>query len=95
MGDLAPVEAVFALKQLVEGQGGHVECRIDGAHLPAGNRSGYVGTGAIADIDGAAMIQLIGTDPRNEAPVLNARLRKAWSRGATDRGDRAEGGSDL
>ncbi len=83
VGDLAPVEAVFALKQLIEGQGGHVECRVDGAHLPAGNRSGYVGTGAIADIDTAAMIQLIGTDPRNEAAVLNARLRKAWSRGAT------------
>jgi NADH-quinone oxidoreductase subunit G len=40
IGDLAPVEAVFALKQLIEGQGGHVECRTDGAKLPAGNRSG-------------------------------------------------------
>jgi NADH-quinone oxidoreductase subunit G len=83
VGDLAPVEAVFALKQMIEGQGGRVECRTDGAHLPVGNRSGYVGTGSIADIDGAAMIQLVGTDPRNEAAVLNARLRKAWSRGAT------------
>src|SRR5690606_31701656 len=31
VGDLAPVEAAFALKQLVEGQGGRVECRVDGA----------------------------------------------------------------
>ncbi|HHY01467.1 MAG TPA: NADH-quinone oxidoreductase subunit G [Paracoccus sp.] len=82
IGDLAPVEAVFALKQLVEGLGGTVECRTDGARLPAGNRSAYVGTAAIADIDGARMIQLIGTDPRNEAPVLNARIRKAWLDGA-------------
>ena len=82
IGDLAPVEAVFALKQLVEGLGGSVECRTDGARLPAGNRSAYVGTAAIADIDGARMIQLIGTDPRNEAPVLNARIRKAWLDGA-------------
>jgi NADH-quinone oxidoreductase subunit G len=29
------------------------------------------------------MIQLIGTNPRLEAPVLNARLRKAWLKGAT------------
>ena len=35
VGDLAPVEAAFALKQLVEGQGGVVECRTDGARLPA------------------------------------------------------------
>jgi NADH-quinone oxidoreductase subunit G len=82
VGDLAPVEAVFALKQLIEGQGGKVECRTDGAKLPAGNRSAYVGNATIADIDDAQMIQLIGTNPRDEAPVLNARLRKAWSKGA-------------
>ncbi len=82
VGDLAPVEAAFALKLLVEGQGGIVECRTDGAKLPAGNRSGYVGTAAIEDIDQADQILLIGTNPRVEAPVLNARIRKAWLRGA-------------
>ncbi|MCB1358346.1 MAG: molybdopterin-dependent oxidoreductase, partial [Maritimibacter sp.] len=83
VGDLASTEAAFALKQLVEGQGGSVECRVDGAKLPAGNRSGYVGTASIEDIENAQMIQLIGTNPRDEAPVLNARIRKAWLRGAT------------
>ena len=82
VGDLVSVEAAFALKQLVEGQGGSVECRTDGAKLPAGNRSGYVGNAAIEDIDAAQTILLIGTNPREESPVLNARLRKAWSRGA-------------
>ena len=82
VGDLAPVEAAFSLKQLVEGLGGKVECRTDGARLPAGNRSAYVGTAAIADIDGAKRILLIGTNPRIEAPVLNARIRKAWLHGA-------------
>jgi len=82
VGDLVPVEAAFALKQLIEGQGGNVECRVDDAKLPAGNRSGYVGTATIEDIDTAKMIQLIGCDPRNEAPVLNARIRKAWVNGA-------------
>jgi len=46
VGDLAPTEAAFALKQLIEGQGGRVECRTDGAKLPIGNRSAYVGTAA-------------------------------------------------
>jgi len=82
VGDLAPTEAAFALKQLVEGQGGSVECRTDGAKLPAGNRSGYVGTAAVEDIDAADKILLIGTNPRAEAPVLNARIRKAWLAGA-------------
>ncbi len=78
IGDLVSVDAAFALKQLV----GTVECRTDGAKLPAGNRSGYVGTAAIEDIDAADMILLIGTNPAIEAPVLNARIRKAWLAGA-------------
>ncbi|PPB81814.1 NADH dehydrogenase subunit G [Albidovulum inexpectatum] len=83
VGDLAPVEAAFALKELVERQGGQVECRTDGAKLPAGNRSAYVGTARIEDIDTARMILLVGTNPRDEAPVLNARIRKAWAAGGS------------
>ncbi|BBU56108.1 NADH-quinone oxidoreductase [Mameliella alba] len=82
VGDLAPVEAIYSLKTLVEGQGGAVESRTDGAKLPAGNRSGYVGNVAIEEIDTAAEIILVGTNPRDEAPVLNARIRKAWANGA-------------
>jgi len=82
IGDLVPVEAAFALKQLIEGLGGKVECRTDNVRLPLNNRAAYVGTASIEDIDDAKYVMLIGTDPRNEAPVLNARLRKAWSTGA-------------
>ncbi|NJM83054.1 MAG: NADH-quinone oxidoreductase subunit G [Tabrizicola sp.] len=82
VGDLVPVEAAFSLKAMIEGLGGKVECRTDGAKLPVGNRGAYVGTATIEDIDGAGMIQLIGTNPRVEAPVLNARIRKAWANGA-------------
>ncbi|WP_224823396.1 NADH-quinone oxidoreductase subunit NuoG [Cognatishimia sp. MH4019] len=83
VGDLVPVEAAYALKALIEGQGGSVECRTDGAKLPEGNRSGYVGNCTVEEIDDAEHILLIGTNPRMEAPVLNARIRKAWSKGAT------------
>ncbi|MEO3477261.1 NADH-quinone oxidoreductase subunit NuoG [Phaeobacter sp. CAU 1743] len=83
IGDLVPVEAAFALKQLIEGLGGSVECRTDNARLAIGNRSAYVGTAAIEDIDAAQAILLVGTNPRDEAPVLNARIRKAWLKGAS------------
>ena len=82
VGDLAPVEATFALKQIVDGLGGTIECRTNGAVLPADNRSAYVGNAAIEDIDNAKAIYLIGSNPRDEAPVLNARIRKAWAKGA-------------
>ncbi len=83
VGDLVSTEAAYSLKTFVEGQGGVVECRTDGAKLPIGNRSAYAGNAVIEDIDTAKMILLIGTNPRNEAPVLNARIRKAWTNGAT------------
>ncbi|WP_435137992.1 NADH-quinone oxidoreductase subunit NuoG [Pseudopelagicola sp. nBUS_19] len=82
VGDLAPVEAVFALKQIIDGLEGNIECRTNGAVLPANNRSAYVGNASIEDIDNAQAIILIGTNPRDEAPVLNARIRKAWTKGA-------------
>ena len=82
VGDLVSVEATFALKQLVEGLGGFVECRLDQAKLPSDNRSAYVGTASISDIDIAKTIYLVGSNPRDEAPILNARIRKAWLSGA-------------
>jgi NADH-quinone oxidoreductase subunit G len=82
IGDLVSTEAAFALKSMIEGLGGKVECRTDNARLPIGNRAAYVGTASIEDIDSAKYIMLVGTNPRLEAPVLNARIRKAWANGA-------------
>ena len=82
VGDLVSTESAYALKKLLESMGGVVECRTDGAQLPENNRSGYVGNASIDDIDLADEIFLIGSNPRIEAPVLNARIRKAWSNGA-------------
>ncbi|MDC1430396.1 NADH-quinone oxidoreductase subunit NuoG [Octadecabacter sp.] len=81
VGDLASTEAAFSLKSLVEATGGVVECRVDNAKLPAGNRGGYVGTATIEDIDDAKYVLFIGTNPVVEAPVLNARVRRAWTNG--------------
>ena len=91
-GDLVPVEPVFALRELVSGLGGRTECRTDGAELPAGNRSAYVGNARIEDIDRAGGIVIVGSNPRLEAPVLNARIRAAWLNGAKVKyfGPRAE-----
>ena len=51
-------------------------CSLDG-------RSFYVGNGKIEDIDDAKNIFLLGSNPRKEASVINARIRKAWLAGTT------------
>ena len=81
-GELAPVEAMYALLKLVNSLGGDCECRTDGAKLPIGNRAAYAGTALIEDLDFARKILLVGACPKDEMPVLDARIRAAWLAGA-------------
>ncbi|OYW61501.1 MAG: NADH-quinone oxidoreductase subunit G [Rhizobiales bacterium 12-68-15] len=80
VGDLATAEEAFALKELVGKLGsGNIDCRQDGTRIdPALGRATYVFNPGIAGIEDADAILLVGTDPRSEAPVLNARIRKRW-----------------
>jgi len=80
-GDLVSLETLYAAKKLVSSLNGKTECRIGDAYLPVGDRAAYVGTTSISEIDSADEIFLIGANPRAEAPVLNARIRRAWLRG--------------
>ncbi len=79
-GDLAGAEEMFALKLLTEALGSpHLDCRQDGAQLdPALGRATYLFNATIKGIDEADAILLIGTDPRAEAALLNARIRQRW-----------------
>ncbi len=82
-GPLAGAEEMFALKDLFHRLGStNVDCREDGAKLdPALGRASYVFNSTIQGIEQADVILLIGTNPRLEAAVLNARIRKRWRRG--------------
>ena len=82
VGDLASTESIYALKQLSEKLNGTYECRVDGSCLPISDRSGYVGNANITELDDSGKILLIGTNPKVESPVFNARIRKAWLNGA-------------
>src|ERR1700742_4006808 len=79
-GDLATVEEMFALKDLMGRLGAaSIDCRQDGAALdPTLGRASYLFNATIAGIDQADGIMIIGANPRKEAPVLNARIRKRW-----------------
>jgi NADH-quinone oxidoreductase subunit G len=81
-GDLCDVESMFALKQLMAALGAtNIDCRRPGEALDGSNRAFYIFNTTIAGIDEADAILLIGTNPRHEAPVLNARIRKRWITG--------------
>jgi len=80
-GDLADAETMKAALDLFRGKLGiaSLDCRQDGAQVGGGAREGYLFNATIAGIDEADAILLIGTNPRLEAPILNQRIRRAWS----------------
>ena len=81
-GDLADAESMFALKQLMTALGSpHMDCRQDGAKLDGDCRAGYLFNSTIAGIDTADACLLVGVNPRIEAPIINARLRKRYLAG--------------
>lgn len=83
LGDLVGAEEAFSIKQLANALGiANIDCRQDATPLgDAGGRAGYLFNSTINGIEEADAILLVGTNPRLEAPVLNARIRKRWLKG--------------
>ena len=78
-GDLADAESMLALKDLLASLGSkNVDCRQGGAAFDTSRRDFYLFNTTIAGIEEADALLLIGTNPRHEAPILNARIRKRW-----------------
>jgi NADH-quinone oxidoreductase subunit G len=84
VGDLSAVEEIFALKDLLTRLGvTNLDCRQDGAVLdPSWGRATYLFNARIAGIEKADAVVLVGSNPRRESAVLNARIRKRWRMGS-------------
>jgi NADH-quinone oxidoreductase subunit G len=82
-GDLQDAESMKAALDLFGAMGvASLDCRQDGMALGGGQRASWLFNATIAGIEEADAILLVGSNPRLEAPVLNARLRKRWLAGA-------------
>ncbi len=79
-GDLSGVEEMYAMQQLLGSLGSSsMDCRQDGSALdPKLGRASYLFNPTIEGIEEADAILIIGANPRFEASVLNARIRKAF-----------------
>ncbi len=83
VGDLAAAEEMYALKDLLGRLGSqNIDARQDGSALdPARGRATYLFNATIAGIEQADALLIVGSNPRREAAVLNARIRKRWRQG--------------
>jgi len=81
-GDTVDAEALYALKRLMTSLGvASLDCRQDGVVLGDGPRASWLFNTTIAGIEDADALLLVGTNPRWEAALVNARIRKRWLRG--------------
>jgi NADH-quinone oxidoreductase subunit G len=81
-GDQADCESLLALKELMASLGSaHLDCRQDGARLDGSVRASYLFNSTVAGIETADALLIVGSNPRKEAPVLNARIRKRYLKG--------------
>ncbi len=82
-GDFATVEEMYALKLLLKSLGSSaVDCRQDGSvSSSVTGRSSYIFNPTIAGIEDADALLIIGSNPRFEAAVMNARIRKRERQG--------------
>ena len=83
VGDLASAEELFAVKALADALGvANLDARADGSCLDGkAGRASYLFNATVAGIEAADAILIVGSNPRLEAPVLNARIRKRWRKG--------------
>jgi NADH-quinone oxidoreductase subunit G len=83
VGDLAAAEEMFALKDLMTRLGvQNLDCRQDGSALdPRLGRATYLFNATIAGIEQADALVIVGSNPRKEASLVNARIRKRWRMG--------------
>ncbi len=81
-GNLACAESVMALKDILDNlKINSRDCRQDGAMFDTSSRSNYLFNTTIAGIEQADVILLIGANPRTEAALVNARIRKTYLKG--------------
>ncbi len=82
-GDLSSVEDMFALKSLMGMIGSkNFDCREPGNAIdPTNGRASYLFNTTIDGIEESDALLIIGSDPRMEASILNARIRKRSKKG--------------
>jgi NADH-quinone oxidoreductase subunit G len=82
-GDLATVEEMFALKDLMARLGSkNIDARQRGSMIdPRWGRSSYLFNATIPGIEQADALLIVGSNPRKEAAMINARIRKRWRMG--------------
>ena len=79
-GDLTDMETQFIVKEFFEKtiKSKYLDCRYDNRYVENNHKTNYIFNPSINGIEESDLIILVGSNPRYEATMLNARIRKAY-----------------
>ena len=84
VGDMASIETIFSFKNLLKKIGSsNFDFREKKIYIDPTDKMNYIFNSSIQSIDESDLILLIGTNPRHEATMVNARIRKAFVKNKT------------
>ncbi|MDC0232181.1 NADH-quinone oxidoreductase subunit NuoG [Pelagibacteraceae bacterium] len=84
VGDLSDLEMIYSFKSFFNSLGSNnLECRQDRIYINPEERINYIFNSSIKGIENSDLILLVGSNPRLEASILNARIRKAYQKNNT------------
>ena len=77
LGDFIDLETAYLIKKLADSLNiKSIECRQDGCKIPFNHRSQYLFNSKINGLDETDCLLIVGSNVREEAAIINARIRK-------------------
>jgi len=84
VGDMTSMETIFSFKSLLKKIGSNnFDFREKKIYIDPTDKMNYIFNSSIQGIEESDLILLIGTNPRHEATIVNARIRKAFVKNKT------------
>ncbi len=82
VGDLADLEMIYSFKYFFKNylKSDNYECRENRIYINPNERMNYIFNSSINGIEDSDLIVLVGSNPRLEATILNARIRKSYQK---------------
>ena len=85
-GDLTNMETMFIVKEFFQKtiKSQNLDSRSDNYYVNSNDRRNYIFNSSLNGIEESDLIILVGANPRYEATILNARIRKSFLNNKTD-----------
>lgn len=96
IGGMVDAESILILKDIMNHfKSPNTDCMQESIGFDLSHRSNYLFNTSISGIEDSDLCLLVGVNPRREATIINARIRKRWAKGGYNVLSIGDQGDDL